>query len=116
MYTLVGLVSTRRNARLHLAINGWAYCGAGRGRILGTARGVRTADHGHLCRRCGKALAERLRLDYNIVSRRRDRESRIFADALADMVDQVDPLTRDEVAMLAELAASLTASGVLSPV
>lgn len=116
MYTKVGHVTTRRNARLHLAVNGLAYCGAGNGRILGPSRDVAATDRGHLCRRCGKALAQRLRMDRNLVSRRTDRAGRTLTDALGDMIDQTDPLTRADVAALAELASRLTTSGVLAGV
>jgi hypothetical protein len=107
MYTQVGHVTNRRGARVHLAVNGWAYCGAGRGRIIGPVRNIAATDRGHLCRRCGRALADRLRLDHNLITRRTDRGSRAFGEAIADMIDQCDPLTRAEVAMLAELAARL---------
>jgi hypothetical protein len=107
MYTLVGQVTNRRGARLHLAIHGWAYCGSGSGRIL-KARDVRPSDRGHLCRRCASVLAIRLRLDYSLICRRRDQGSRTLADVIADMIDEVDPLTAGEEAKLDQLRYSLT--------
>ena len=109
MYTQVGTVTTRRHARVHLAIHGRAYCGAGSGRILGPSRSIAASDRNHLCRRCAHAFADRLRMDYNLVSRRRDRGSRILASALEVMIDQVDPLRVDEVAQLRHLATTLDA-------
>lgn len=59
----VGKVSTRKGARYHLDIHGWAYCGAGRGR---TAAATRSRFDGvdvepvQICRRCLKQLMKAL--------------------------------------------------------
>lgn len=54
---LIGQVSLRRDAKLHLAINGLAHCGAGNGRILAdTTRGITPEDRPSICGRCFHAI------------------------------------------------------------
>jgi hypothetical protein len=55
---ILGKVSERKGARLHLEVAGRAHCGAGRGIIAEATRRVADADlnPGAVCLRCRKAL------------------------------------------------------------
>jgi hypothetical protein len=110
MHTQVGIVSTRKGARVHVAINGRAYCGAGNGRIIGHSRNINAHDHGKLCRRCARAYEPRLILDMDAKNRRPDAESRRFASRLEAMLDEVCPLTPADLATLDEMASGIAAA------
>jgi len=53
---LVGPVTTRPDARLHLNVFGRAHCGAGTGRVI-TSRHLELADKPRVCRRCLRRLS-----------------------------------------------------------
>lgn len=59
----VGKVSTRKAARYHYDVHGWAFCGAGRGKTAAATRsrfdGV-DVEPAQVCRRCFKALIRAL--------------------------------------------------------
>ena len=62
MRVTIGKVSTRKGARWHLDVVGFAHCGAGTGRTMAATRWIAdgTVELATVCRRCLKALRTRL--------------------------------------------------------
>lgn len=52
---MLGLVTTRNGARLHLSIRGRAYCGAGSG-VIQSSRSALATDGDKVCKRCREAV------------------------------------------------------------
>jgi hypothetical protein len=104
----VGKVSTRKGAKLHLALHGLASCGSGTGRILGHARDLITNALPALCRRCVRRIKALVADAIAAVMRRRDstRLSQLnkVADALATPAERAA-----EQRILASVAAGLKA-------
>jgi hypothetical protein len=72
---LVGHVSTRDGARLHLSVNGRAHCGAGGALILGDERVIRPEHKASVCRRsCLRAIREALDAALTVSMDQRRRE------------------------------------------
>lgn len=106
---LVGRVTTRKGARLHLALNGLASCGAGSGRITGQVQPLTVELAARLCRRCAhlvrRLVAERVAVE----DRRRDRGAPARLAAAQDLDDALRPAAEvaAQVAVLAELRARM---------
>lgn len=110
MHALVGTVTTRKGARLHLAVHGLAYCGAGTGRILGPARELTAGDAAVVCRRCSRRLAAIVAQEIEVAARRRDagaarRLARL--DRIADLLRTPEQAAAD-AAMAAGIRRVLT--------
>lgn len=68
----VGYVSGRPGARLHLAVVGRAHCGAGNGRISGTAQELTAKGAARVCRRCVGRIRAIVQEALHAAMRRRD--------------------------------------------
>lgn len=103
---MVGNVSTRKNSRLHYAIHGRAYCGAGTGTILGPARTLVADATKILCRRCFKAVKDAVQEAIHEVMRRRNMSALRVLNRLADAL-RTPAEIRAEERTLAEIAAAI---------
>jgi hypothetical protein len=105
----VGRVSTRKGARLHIAIDatGRAACGAG---TCLTSCSISATDEPLLCRRCRKvrALRNLLITELSWISRRVDAGSRAIARLFEIMIDALR--TRAEIAADNALISGITAN------
>lgn len=106
----VGKVTTAKDGRLHLDIDGRARCGSGRGHILGgTAREPVPADEPTICRHCLPHLRRAVdEAQAAAVAAGSNRYSEAKLARLTAMSDAL--LTAAERAELAELAARVTAT------
>lgn len=107
----IGRVSTRKNGRLHLALNGLAHCGAGTGRILGPAREITAKMLAIVCRRCWRRLKELVSEAIHEVMRRRDRIRLAILNAVADAMRSPAEIA-NERRMLTDIAAGLKANSL----
>jgi hypothetical protein len=108
----VGFVTNRRNARLHLVVDGgYSYCPSGTGVII-RSRKASGYDAPNVCKRCRKALRARLVDVRNIRSRRPDQDSRAIVDGCDALLDgMTTPAERAEFdAMLDGIRRDLTAT------
>jgi hypothetical protein len=80
----VGRVSTRKNARTHLALGNLAHCGAGTGRISGPSRTLAADAVATLCGRCVHAIRARVQEAIHAVMRRRDTAALRLLNKIAD--------------------------------
>jgi hypothetical protein len=106
MIVLVGRVSTRKNARTHLAVNGLAYCGAGTGRILGPSRTLVADAVAALCGRCVHAIRARVQEAIHAVMRRRDSAALRLLNKVADAL-RTPAQVKAEEKTLAEIATAI---------
>ncbi|MCZ7478851.1 hypothetical protein [Micromonospora sp. WMMC273] len=104
----VAVVTTRRNARLHLAVHGRAWCGAGSGRILGPVRQLNPATAEQVCRRCSPRLTALVVEEIAEAYRRRRTSWAIALNVIADRLRTPAQAAAEE-AMLAEMRARLFA-------
>ncbi|MDQ7909207.1 hypothetical protein RB614_32265 [Phytohabitans sp. ZYX-F-186] len=81
---MVGQVSTRKGAKLHLSLNGLAHCGSGNGRIIGPARELTADNTPALCLRCAHRVKAVVQEDIHEVMRRRDQVGLRRLNKLAD--------------------------------
>lgn len=102
---LLGRVSTRAGARLHLDVLGRAHCGAGTGRIRGAGRELERADAPLVCRRCNRRLRELMVDAIAEANRRRGPSARA---RLADLY-RIDDALRTPARVAADTA---TAAGI----
>lgn len=80
----IGNVSTRKNSKLHLALNGLAHCGAGTGKILGPARQLLPDTVKLVCRRCWQRIRAAVQEAIHEVMRRRDSAALRILNRVAD--------------------------------
>jgi hypothetical protein len=109
MQLLVGQVSVRSKTKLHYAVYGRAYCGAGNGTILGPARQLVADAIGILCRRCVKAVRAAVQEAIHVVMRRRDSLALRVLNRLADALRTPAEIKAEE-ATLAEIATAIRTS------
>lgn len=103
---MVGRVSTRKNARLHLNINGLAYCGAGNGRINGQPRDLIADAVTTLCGRCVHQIRQRVQDAIHQVMRRRDTAVLRLLNKIADAL-RTPAEVKAEEKTLAEIATAI---------
>lgn len=102
----VGAVSVRPKSKLHLAVNGRSYCGAGSGWLIGPARQLVAEAASILCRRCFKAVREAVQEAIHEVMRRRNLTALRVLNRLADALRSPAEI-RAEERTLAEIATAI---------
>lgn len=102
----VGAVSTRTKSKLHLAVNGRAYCNSGTGTILGPARQLVADAVKILCRRCFKAIRDAVQEAIHEVMRRRNTAALRILNAVADALRTPAEIKAEEKT-LAEIATAI---------
>jgi hypothetical protein len=102
----VGRVSTRKNARTHLALGNLAHCGAGTGRISGPSRTLVADAVGTLCGRCVHAIRRHVQEAIHAVMRRRDTAALRLLNKIADAL-RTPAEVKAEEKTLAEIATAI---------
>lgn len=95
IFIQMGYVSRRRGARLHLDIDGFAHCGAGDRRIIGSGE-LSQASAAKICRRCERALRIHLNWRSDDLARRSTVEAAAELSVIETLLDGLDDLRGPE--------------------